>query len=101
MVIGKKYLFEWFDISDCTLQISRDNGVTWNTIISNVITDLSEEINPSGYCSYSWDIVGPASIQCYIKFIDNSDSTELIGEQFSIISTANKKGFKFQYKYSF
>lgn len=94
MIIGQKYTFEWYDIADCTIRLSRDGRDNWTTIQANVITDLSEDVNPTGKCEYEWTITGPASADCYIKFIDNSDTSELIGDQFKIVSARYNKKIK-------
>lgn len=84
MLVGLTYTFEWYDIGDATLQISRDGGDNWSTIAANVIT--AQPSYPDLWaCSYAWTITGPASSNCKLKIIDNSDSSELIGETFEIV----------------
>jgi hypothetical protein len=83
---GQTYTIEWYDIADCTLQLSRDNGSIWESLSANIITDLSEGVNPTGYCSYDWVVDSPGTnVVSLIKFIDNSDASELIGDPFEII----------------
>ena len=86
MIIGNNYTFRWYDIADCTIELSRNGGVDWETIQDNVITDLAEAVNPTGECDYEWTITGPASNDCYIRLTDNSDASTLTGDQFSISS---------------
>jgi len=82
MYIGRKYTFRWVDIEDCTILLSRDGGENYDeTIAENVITEeVGEEINGS----YEWTVTEPVAESCFVKFIDNSDDTELIGEEFEI-----------------
>ncbi|MBU2051334.1 MAG: hypothetical protein KKH61_20495 [Gammaproteobacteria bacterium] len=82
MVIGDTYTFSWYDILDCTIDLSRDGGATWTTIAANVITP--EGTGQSVVGVYVWTITGPASADCYIRFTDNSDASTLTGVQFEI-----------------
>lgn len=82
MIIGTTYLFQWYDIEDCTIELSRDGGDTWETIASNVITSDDGSVPLVG--SYSWVVTGPESSNCVTKFTDNSDSSELLSGTFLI-----------------
>ncbi len=95
MIVGQKYTFQWKDIEDCTIMLSRNGKVDWEVVQANVITDLLYPVDPDTICEYEWTITGPASADCYVKFIDNSDASELVGDQFEIEAytcTATLKG---------
>jgi len=94
MIIGQQYTFQWYDIEDCTIQISRDGGVTWTTIAENVITVLTEDVPLE--CSYTWTVSGDESRNCRTKFIDNETGQELIGELF-VITSGSATTFKYTY----
>lgn len=81
MKIGTTYTFTWYDIPDCSIYLSRNNGNTWNPIALNVIS-VGEDVPLIG--NYAWLVTEPESDNCLIKFVDNSDGSEYIGELFKI-----------------
>ena len=78
--------FSILDIYNCTYQISRDNGNTWTTIALGIeaIIENEGEDNETVTNSYEWTITGPEANECRVKFIDNEDSEEYIGDPFEI-----------------
>ncbi len=98
MVIGTLYEFSWSDILDCTVMLSRDGGQSYSPIAENVQAVVTEE---SVTGSYVWAVTGPASETCRVKFIDNSDLSELIGQSFAITEPVLGSGSVFRFGYGY
>jgi hypothetical protein len=82
MIIGTTFLFQWYDTEDCTIELSRDGGSTWETIAANVITTDDGSVPLVG--SYSWVVTGPESSNCVTRFTDNGDASTLLSGTFLI-----------------
>jgi hypothetical protein len=67
--VGTTHEIKWvsFGISEVRLEISCDGGASWTTIVGS--TDAA-------YGSYSWNVTGSSSTDCYVRVSDAADPSQ-------------------------
>jgi hypothetical protein len=91
MIAGTIEPLDWYDVENCTIQLKIDDGEYAE--VATVITDPENEDNwviDDGnerlLGTYSFEVPFTPGSVCYLKYIDNSDGTYLVGDAFSIES---------------
>ncbi len=90
MIIGATEPLDWYDAENCSIQLQVDGGA-WSDV-ATVITDINDEenwtIDDSGndrlLGTYNFVVPNTPGAVCYLKYIDNSDSSELLSDAFEI-----------------